>query len=353
MLTSIFDKKTALPFDAFAPVLPEKMVVFGAGGRGQRCRSRLQNLGIEVPFFLDNDPAKHGLTIDNALIVAPDELKIRAPHTPVLVSSWAQESIVCQLFKLGISSIYLDRATNTIEPSQIENHTKHLNDVLHILADEQSRKTFKDVIHMRLSGEPLKYPAPYPVYRHPRVKAQPGDVIIDGGAAEGDTLKVFMDDCGQNCTMHLFEPTQTSFNQLKTFVETNKFKNTSIINMALWSSETTLQFEENYECTHSNRVSESGQNVVKATSIDNYAKANSIKEINLIKLDIEGAELEALIGAQLTIRRFKPKLQICLYHKIEDLWTIPLLINNICPDYKLYISHHSCCTLDTILYCTA
>lgn len=69
-----------------------------------------------------------------------------------------------------------------------------------------------------------------------------------------------------------------------------------------------------------------------------------------IKMDIEGAETEAIIGAERTIRNYKPKLAICLYHKAEDIFMIPLLIHKINSSYRMYIRHYSDCKTDTLLY---
>lgn len=73
-------------------------------------------------------------------------------------------------------------------------------------------------------------------------------------------------------------------------------------------------------------------------------------EVSLIKMDIEGAELQALIGGMHTIIRNKPKLAISLYHKRDDMFKIPLLIHNFCPAYRLYIRHHCTTFSETVLY---
>ena len=69
-------------------------------------------------------------------------------------------------------------------------------------------------------------------------------------------------------------------------------------------------------------------------------------------MDIEGAEKEALIGATQTIQKYKPNLAICLYHKPEDLWELPLLINELSNNsYDMYIRVHEDLYLSTVLYC--
>ncbi|MDR0605974.1 MAG: FkbM family methyltransferase [Bacteroidales bacterium] len=90
--------------------------------------------------------------------------------------------------------------------------------------------------------------------------------------------------------------------------------------------------------------------LVKLVSLDEYLSEQERSEITYIKLDIEGAELTALKGMKETIADFKPKLAICIYHKAEDLWELPLFIHELNPDYKLYIRHHWKNFTETVLY---
>ena len=64
------------------------------------------------------------------------------------------------------------------------------------------------------------------------------------------------------------------------------------------------------------------------------------EKITFIKMDIEGAEKKAITGAENLIKRYKPKLYICAYHRNEDAFALPILIKSICPDYKIYYRHH-------------
>ena len=85
-------------------------------------------------------------------------------------------------------------------------------------------------------------------------------------------------------------------------------------------------------------------------SIDDVVREEGLERVDCIKLDVEGAELDALRGAGDTIRRFRPRLVICLYHTPEDLMTLPLFVKSLVPDYRLEVAHASCGFTDTILY---
>lgn len=76
--------------------------------------------------------------------------------------------------------------------------------------------------------------------------------------------------------------------------------------------------------------------------LDTYVDLKELPRVDYIKLDIEGSELAALHGAAKTITRWKPKMAICIYHKPEDLWTLPTYIKSLRSDYELQFRHHRC-----------
>jgi len=89
---------------------------------------------------------------------------------------------------------------------------------------------------------------------------------------------------------------------------------------------------------------------VQASCLDNLIPGTA--SINYIKMDIEGAELNALQGAHQIIKRSTPHLAICIYHKPKDLWEIGLWIHqNFSGKYSFYIRTYAEQTFETVLYC--
>ena len=86
--------------------------------------------------------------------------------------------------------------------------------------------------------------------------------------------------------------------------------------------------------------------MILGESIDNVIK----EEVTFIKLDVEGAELRTLMGAAETIKKYKPRLAISIYHKPEDIYEIPLLLMEYRPDYRFYIRHYTSYIWETVLY---
>jgi len=89
---------------------------------------------------------------------------------------------------------------------------------------------------------------------------------------------------------------------------------------------------------------------IEVKSIDNL----NLENVTFIKMDIEGAELNALKGAEKTLLRDKPKLAICIYHSNEDMICIAEYIHNLVPEYKLYVKQHFLfpSAASTVLYAT-
>ena len=150
--------------------------------------------------------------------------------------------------------------------------------------------------------------------------------------------------------IYAWEPDRKNIEILNKIIENHP--NVKNIPYALWSEKTTLYFSE--EGTAGSKVVANHESTVKTISLE----ANSIDNVHVedkvsfIKMDIEGAEMYAIKGAEHTIMRDRPNLAICIYHKPEDLWEIPLLIQSWVPDYKFYVRHYGERFYGTILFAT-
>ena len=124
-----------------------------------------------------------------------------------------------------------------------------------------------------------------------------------------------------------------------------------LVPCGLWSEKTVLSFRNGGDSasTFMNNDDDADVITVDVDSIDNVCSGD---KVTFIKMDIEGSELEALKGAENVIRRDKPRLAICIYHKPEDLYEIPLWIKETVPEYKLYVRQHARWWTETVLYAT-
>lgn len=170
------------------------------------------------------------------------------------------------------------------------------------------------------------------------------EVFIDGGALDGGDSLNFIHWCGGKYdAIYAFEPDRKNLGKLYEAAEGKS--NFVICPMGLWNKEKILRFSSGNagNCA----VSDVGDTMIQVSSIDKILNG---KPATYIKMDIEGSELEALKGAENTIRTYKPRLAICVYHKPEDIVKIPAYILRLNPDYKLYLRHYSYLDTETVLY---
>lgn len=117
-----------------------------------------------------------------------------------------------------------------------------------------------------------------------------------------------------------------------------------IVNKGLWDKKEKLRFS--HDERESSRIDNNGELCIEVDRLDDVVK----DEVTFIKMDIEGAEIRALMGAKETIVRNKPKLAICVYHKPEDIVEIPKLILSFRDDYIFGFWHYSYADNETVLF---
>lgn len=183
------------------------------------------------------------------------------------------------------------------------------------------------------------------------VTVEENDNIIDGGACYGDTALYFA--TKTKGKIYSFEFIQENIDVFNKNMELNpQYKNRiKLIEKPL----SAVSNEKLYAVSNGPGTSVSNEQVpnsqeFETISIDDYVKQNNIEKIDFIKLDVEGSEEAILRGAIETIRKFKPKLAICAYHKKDDLIVLPKLIKEILPEYKLYLNHHTIMNNETVIY---
>ena len=208
--------------------------------------------------------------------------------------------------------------------------------VYDILEDDFSKKSYENILKYRFSGE-NKYLSEIVTenqyFQNDIFGFTDNEVMIDGGAAQGDTAIKFIKLCGgQYSKIYSFEANQEYCKGMKYCF---KNENVEVINKGIFNKKANLFWHEN---GHGSFLSESlvSDINIKVDSIDNLIKDN----VTYIKMDIEGSEVQALVGAERLIKKDNPKLAICIYHKENDLWEIPLLIKKLNPQYKIYIRQH-------------
>ena len=123
------------------------------------------------------------------------------------------------------------------------------------------------------------------------------------------------------------------------------YPNIAAYKLGTYCRKDTLHFSDGMDT--GSCIQSSGGTVIEVDSIDNIVNGG---EVTYIKMDIEGAELDTLKGARNTIMKYRPKLAVCVYHKMDDLLTIPDYILSLHSDYRLYLRNYSKNGREAVLY---
>ena len=259
------------------------------------------------------------------------EQKIAAVMAPMAV--WASTGLVDDVLKSGAVAMEFQNAAYSSAVSRL--FAARLPEIFAVYdsLDEAGRDIYSTYWLGRISGELnyFKY-AESKQYFLAGYLPQKGDITIDGGAFDGCTA---IDFNSVGAVVYSFELDAKNFVRCRECAAQYGF---TAENMGLGEKEEELRYNEGGAAS---TVSANGDMAAHIIDLDTYAKRKDIRRIDFIKLDIEGAELAALRGAANSISKWKPKMAICLYHKLEDLWEIPMYIKSLRPDYEFTMRHYS------------
>jgi FkbM family methyltransferase len=190
-----------------------------------------------------------------------------------------------------------------------------------------------------------------------KIKCENDVYVIDAGGCWGDTALSFALEAGEEGKVYSFEFIPGNVDIMKRNFSLNPElqKRIEIVENPVWSESDEIMYCNDFGPASTIKSTLSDTHNIKITtiSIDDFVTRSNVKKIDFIKMDIEGAETSALKGAIETIKKFKPKLAICLYHSISDFYEIPLWIDKLNLGYKFYIDHFTHAEGETVLYAQA
>ncbi len=234
------------------------------------------------------------------------------------------------------------------EPARILDQIDTIANALNCLGDDASKRCLLDIVAFRLGLY-----TPYGSFRHPEnqyfnpltLDLSQGKSIrfVDGGAYNGDTYL-------ELCTLadvqaaYLFEPDSANFSQLVNNVRGSTHP-VQCLPLGLSDGYRILSF--NAGNGEGASITENGTAHIAVTALDDVLAGHTV---DFIKLDVEGAEMQALQGARQLIQRCRPVLSLSLYHHPQDLWELPLMLTRLCENYRLYIRQHFYNSFDSVLY---
>lgn len=326
------------------------LVLYGAGELGSRTANWLIKNGIHPDCFCDR--GKNGIHSKTTLpIISPQDLLLQYEDANILICSVAHaESIQRDLITLGVPEdrIFLTKGLK-IHEMTVEDFLPYVDGyewAYNFFADDASKKVILQRVSGYLLSSPLQSSSGIEYFDREVMSLSSEEVFVDGGLFNGDTASDFMRFVeGQFKHYYGFEIDPENYRQAA--INLTGVERVTLIRKGLWSREAELRFQANLSA--STKLSESGDEIAHVTSLDTFFEEITDKP-TLIKMDIEGAEKEALLGTEKIIKSVKPKLAICAYHKPEDIYELTKLLVEYDVGYRYTLRHYSNTLLDTVLY---
>ena len=226
--------------------------------------------------------------------------------------------------------------------NDLKQNLRHYKWLYHKLADDRSREVFVNLLRYRILPYSCylrnAFDAEHAQYFDPGiVQCSPDEVFVDCGGFIGDTAESFVQHYPQYKHVYTYEP--SSENYIKCAQTVSKYPNITVKPFGVGKKEATVAFAQSGAASSFLIDSGNKENVsgVKITSLD----ADIAEPVSFIKMDVEGFEIDALIGSKGHIQNDYPKLAICIYHLPSDIWEIPRLIDTLRPDYDYYMRHYN------------
>lgn len=319
----------------------KSIYLYGTGNGADKILDELMRRNISVKGVFASDGFVRDRYFRGFKVISFSDAISESPDLIALLSFGSQLSDVienikeiskkCELYAPDVEVI---GGQSIFDLSYANEHIDSLKQAYNLLADDLSKKVFENIVLYKLTGK-LDY-----LFEIETDKSEAYSLLnftdeesyLDIGAYNGDTVKEFIEytKCSYQKIIAV-EPDAKNFKKLTT--NTDKYKNVTLINAGISDQKGTMLFA--MRGGRNSSVGE-GTEIVKE-SVDSILNG---EKISYIKMDVEGQEYAAIKGAQKTLITHSPKLNIAAYHRNEDIFTLPLLINEINPNYKIYMRHH-------------
>lgn len=341
--------------------LGKHCVLYGAGRFASDVLRAWRLSGITPAYVVDGDPKKWGKSINGLAIYKPDKLRTEEKDCLVIIASMVTSDIENYLNIIGLPYLFAERdgSIDNIPGHKLTARRADFDRVFYALADQKSKETLMAVAKARMfqrfyfpmRGNVFTYEvACYPQY-FPKdiVKMCSSEYFVDCGTFDGDTIVSFFSEARNSYPGGCFKAVgfEVDPSNIRNTVETLEhfgLESVEIIPSAVGAMENSVSLTEFHTCRDSYRQ----QNNVKVTTLD---RALTGVLPTLIKMDIEGYELDALQGAFEIISSAKPRLAVCSYHETEHLLDVPLHLIDLPSESEIFMRHHSAGTLwETVCY---
>ena len=338
------------------------LYIWGANSYGDSLTKYLKENGIKKDIIYVVDDEYFDKITQNAekqIISLSTYLENYSEKSVMIFGFYNYEIIKKKRAKYGdkIKHLY-DFHMTVIDDRRLEWNAKFIKDNLAefnhtytMFEDEKSRQTMQLYLNAATAGE---FEELYEnchedvAYFNDLTKEVNVKTLLDCGAYDGDSIHDFIQGFPNYEQIYAFEPDSSNVYKIHQREKNENIRNLTVIEKGVYSETKELYFEA--EGKSSSHLTEQGEIRIQVMKLDELKE--QISDHAMIKMDIEGSELEALNGARELIRQKKPCLSICVYHKEEDMITIPQYIESIVEKgtYKYYLRFHGLDLAELVFY---
>ena len=360
----MFDKRVQSLY-VMNPILEEKEVVFyGAGETAHTMYRNLVRSGkVKLLAMYERWFPEGGTIFGNVPLLTRKEFEELNRDIPIIIASKKHRVFIemaTDLISLGFNNIITSvwpSLPMRYEKEYVQERYRNARDRIDIarglFADESSIEVFDSILKYRVTNDvslfvkivETKYKQYFPVGEifDPEEK----EILIDGGSLNALSIRDFKEwSKDKYYKVYAFEPSVADKQIVDEYIRFEKYRAVSV-EAGLYNFNGTVDFST--EELGLSSIVEEGDTKINVVKLDDFMQDKNEK-VTFIKMDIEGSEMEALEGCIETINRDHPKLAICVYHKFDDLWEIPLWIHERFPKYKFWLRHHSLTNNETVVY---
>lgn len=348
--------------------LPEPLLIYGAGAFGREVYQILRQQACKVHGFLDGYAADGDRLFDLPvwnLTNVPQAVKEMQPLVlfSIVMDGTERAAVMDTIRKAGFSQIRPSQSLRCwmVQPDDqtpeetlktyYQTRRSRLEAAAALFTDPRSQMVYQGNLRAHMTRnyadctweEPMAeqyFPPDIPWKRHTRV--------VDCGAYIGDTASQWLQQEGTLEQYIGLEPNPANFARLRTFCSTHS-QQLGAITLFPCGVDHVTGLSGFQTGTGSGRVDATGDQIVPCVALDDVLQN---QPVDLIKMDIEGAEYRALKASRQLITTARPDLAICVYHHTNHLWDIPLLLHEWDLGYTFWLRTYNDCTMETVLYAT-
>ena len=332
------------------------VAIYGAGFVGTWAAKYLISLGAKINHFIDRDPQKTNTTILGIRVVSPSDPAVSSNSTIYVAARHAVKEVISAMTGNNFNLISFDGYY------VVKNYQRYVTIRDKYFNDERSVETFNALLFAMLTGsiESCRSVMEKDMYfALPEFSGTFDEIFVDAGAFTGDTVERFIwENMGTFRHIYAFEPGIKQYSALQQRLQrlsaewAFEEKSVTAVKAGLSSVNGRMGFSYLYDSPLRHGLTDES-NETDSESIEVYPLDSFLdgKPVTFIKADVEGMEMDLLRGAQETIRRYKPKMALCVYHYPSDLFEVAEFVRNLAPEYKFNLRLHAPIFGDFVLYC--